>query len=177
MGQISLEGMKFYAYHGVYEEEQIIGNHYLIDIYIDTNFNKAAASFDKATASHNIVNTINYETVYLICQAEMRKKVKLIETLIGNIVTALKHQFNTIENIRVSIKKENPIPGAQLNYSAVEVEEEYASKCPRCKANFICYKDDTCWCHDLRIHPKTRESIKQEFRGCLCKNCLSFYAG
>lgn len=170
MGQISLEGMKFYAYHGVYEEEQIIGNEYTVDIFIDT-------SFQKASLSDDIHETINYETVYLVCQAEMRKKVSLIETLINNIILALKHQFSTIQNVRVKIQKAHPIPGAQLSHSAVESDESYVSQCPRCKAGFICYKDETCWCQDLRIHPKTRESIKQEFRGCLCKNCLSFYAG
>lgn len=170
MGQISLEGMQFYAYHGVYEEEQIIGNHYSVDVLIETNFEKAAAGDD-------IFETINYETVYLICQAEMRKKVSLIETLIENIVTAIKFQFSTIENIHVRIQKANPIPGALVSHSAVETNEEYAMKCPRCNSNFICYKDKTCWCHDLRIHPKTRESLKHEFKGCLCKKCLSFYAG
>ncbi len=170
MGQISLEGMKFYAYHGVYEEEQIIGNYYTIDVYIQTSFGRAAVSDD-------IFETINYETVYLICQAEMRQKVKLIETLINNIIIALKHQFSAIQGVNVRIQKENPIPGAQLSHSAVESEESYVSKCPRCNASFICYTDETCWCQDLHIHPKTREAIQQEFRGCLCKNCLSFYAG
>ncbi|MFT5165055.1 MAG: dihydroneopterin aldolase [Saprospiraceae bacterium] len=170
MGEISLEGMKFYAYHGVYEEEQIIGTNYTVDVFIETDFNKAVTKDD-------ILKTINYETVYLICQAEMRKKVKLIETLNENIITALKRQFSTIKNVRLHIKKANPIPGARLSHSAVETEENYESKCPRCKANFICYNDNTCWCHNLRIHPKTREAIKLEFKGCLCKNCLSFYAG
>ncbi len=170
MGQISLEGMKFYAYHGVYEEEQIIGNYYTVDVFIESNFSRAANTDD-------VFDTINYETVYLICQAEMRKPVKLIETLIDNIISALKHQFSTLQSVNVRIQKSNPIPGAQVSHSAVESDESYVSKCPRCNSSFICYKDGACWCNDVKIHPKTRESIKHEFRGCLCKNCLSFYAG
>ena len=53
MQQISLEGMRFYAYHGVYEEEQIIGNYYTVDVYIHTDFSKASESDD-------IFETINY---------------------------------------------------------------------------------------------------------------------
>lgn len=170
MGQISLEGMKFYAYHGVYEEEQIIGNYYKVDVYIQTSFGKAASTDD-------VFDTINYETVYLICQAEMRKKVQLIETLIERIIAALKHQFSTMQAVQVRIEKANPIPGVQLSHSAVEEEESFVSQCPRCKASFICYTDASCWCQDVQLHPKTREAIRQEFRGCLCKNCLSFYAG
>lgn len=170
MGKISLEGMRFYAYHGVYEEEKIIGNHYTVDVHIQTNLKKAAASDD-------VYQTINYETVYLVVQTVMNKPVNLIEKLIENIINGLKHQFATIQSVQVRIEKASPIPGAQLSHSAVEAEEKYTSKCPRCGSSFICYKDESCWCTKLRVHPKTRESIKQEFRGCLCKNCLSFYSG
>ena len=45
MSLIALEGMQFYAYHGVYDEEQIIGNNYVIDIYISTNYSKAIQKF------------------------------------------------------------------------------------------------------------------------------------
>lgn len=170
MSLIALEGMQFYAYHGVYEEEQIIGNNFVVDIYITTNY-------DKAVEDDDIFKTINYETVYLVCEAEMRKKVKLLETLTENIIFALKHQFSSIEEIRIKITKKNPLPEGRVAAAAIETEESYVSKCPRCGKSFICYKDENCWCHDLRVHPKTRDSIQQEFRGCLCSTCLSFYAG
>ena len=31
---IALEGLQFYAYHGLYPEEQIIGNHFILDIRV-----------------------------------------------------------------------------------------------------------------------------------------------
>lgn len=170
MSLIALEGMQFYAYHGVYDEEQIIGNNFIVDIYITTNYAKAIEKDD-------IFETINYETVYLVCEVEMKKKVKLLETLAENIIFALKHQFNSIQSVSIKITKKNPIPGARVDNSSIETEQSFVSKCPRCGKALICYKDDNCWCHDLRVHPKTRESIKQEFQGCLCKECLSFYAG
>ena len=58
MSQIALEGMRFYAYHGFYEEEQIIGNNYVIDVYIKTNFSEAAETDD-------LYKTINYENCLL----------------------------------------------------------------------------------------------------------------
>ncbi|RZK29989.1 MAG: dihydroneopterin aldolase, partial [Hymenobacter sp.] len=33
MGQIALEGLEFFAFHGYYDEEQKIGNKYGVDIY------------------------------------------------------------------------------------------------------------------------------------------------
>lgn len=169
MGLIALEGMQFYAYHGVYEEEQIVGNQFVVDVYIE--------SAVTAASSDELVDTINYETVFLICQVEMRKKVKLLETLVERIINALKHQFNSIEEVKIRVTKLNPIPGYRVASATIEVDDEFVKKCPRCGRGFICYSDGSCWCKDLKVHPKTLESIKQEFRGCLCSNCLSFYAG
>lgn len=170
MGQISLEGMKFFAYHGVYEEERILGNHYTVDIFIETDISSAAMT-------DNVFETINYETVYLVVQSVMKKPVQLIETLIEKIIHALKHQFATIHQVKIRIEKANPIPGAKLSHSAVETEETFVNSCPRCGRPFICYEDDTCWCQDVKVHPQTQAALRQEFRGCLCQNCLEFYAG
>lgn len=170
MGLIALEGMKFYAYHGVYDEERVVGTNFIVDVYIDSSF--AAAS-----QTDRIDKTINYETVFLICQAEMRKPTKLIETIADRIILNLKYQFNTIQNCRVKIRKKNPILGGKVDQAYVESSESFISKCGRCGRGMICYGDETCWCQDLQIHPKTQESLREQFRGCLCKSCLSFYAG
>ncbi|MEM8907630.1 MAG: dihydroneopterin aldolase [Bacteroidota bacterium] len=170
MGKIALEGMKFYAYHGVYEEEQIIGNHFIVDVYIET-------SYEEAIADDDIHQTINYETVYLVCQTQMKRKVRLLETLLENIRTNLKHQFNSIQEVTIRIKKLNPIPGHQVSSSSIEETQGYVSECPRCSNPFICYGDDTCWCFDKQIHSGTLESLKTRFSGCLCNDCLTFFAG
>ncbi len=170
MGKIALEGMKFYAYHGVYEEEQIIGNHFILDIYIETSYGGAIEEDD-------IQHTINYETVYLVCQAQMKKTVRLLETLSENILYALKHQFNSIQNVTIRIKKLNPIPGHQVAQATIEESNSFVSQCPRCGSPFICYGDDTCWCFNKHVNSGTQEMLKTNFSGCLCKNCLSFFAG
>jgi len=146
MGLIALEGMRFYAYHGVYKEEQAIGNYYVIDVYLNTSFNAAIQEDD-------IYKTINYETVFLICKTVMKKKTKLIETLAAEIINSLKHQFNTIKEARVRIVKENPLAGEMVSNSMVELSESLSSKCPRCSRSFLCYNDDNCWCMSKNIHP------------------------
>ncbi len=170
MGQIALEDMQFYAYHGVYEEEQIIGNNYVVDIYIETTFDKAAQNDD-------IFKTINYETVFLICQAEMKNKYKLLETVAQKIMLGIKYQYGNIKSLQVRVRKLNPIPDAQVGSSYVEVDGNFVRKCPRCNKPFVSYNDKSCWCVDTTVHPETLEHLKQEFKGCLCKDCLSFYAG
>lgn len=170
MGLIALEGLQFYAFHGVYEEEALIGNRFSVDVYINT-------SFDHAAQEDNVFRTINYETVFLVCQAEMRKPVKLIETLAQNMIWALKHQFSTIQSVKIRISKQNPLPHAKLNNVYVEEEDSFLQQCPRCSRRFLCYGDDNCWCQNVQIHSRTREALVEQFNGCLCNNCLDFYAG
>ena len=169
MGLISLEGMRFYAYHGFYDEEQVMGNEYVLDIHIHTNLSAASRSDD-------LYKTINYETVYLICKNEMAKPRRLLETIAQSIVSKLKHQFSTLQEVTVSIKKINPPLGGRVDSAGIELDESYGKKCGRCGGGMICYNDDTCWCQNFRIHPETMESLQAQYQGCLCKNCLSFFA-
>lgn len=170
MGKIALEGMQFYAYHGVYEEEQIIGNNFMVDIYIETSYGAAAETDD-------IQDTLNYETVYLVIQTEMKKTVRLLETLIENIIHSLKYQFSSIQEVKLRIRKQNPIPGHRVGSSFVEETSSFVNQCPRCQRPFICYADDTCWCQNKQVHPGTREMLRSKYNGCLCESCLTFYAG
>ena len=170
MSQIALEGMRFYAYHGFYEEEQIIGNNYVIDIYIETDFNAAVQEDD-------LYKTINYETIYLICQKEMKVKTKLLETIGARILGALKYQFQNIQEATISIKKENPMPGVKLDSSSISITETFVQQCARCASPMICYSDETCWCHEVKVHPQTQDMLDKKYSGCLCGKCLSYYAG
>lgn len=170
MGLIALEGMRFFAYHGVYEEEQQTGNQFIVDVYIDT-------SLDAIGDSDDVSKTINYETVFLICESVMRQPVQLIETLLYQIMDGLKHQFNNIHNVKVRVRKLNPMPGERVDSSYVEDEANFISTCPRCQSPFVCYQDGNCWCQQKQVHPATLESLQQQYGGCLCSNCLDFFAG
>ena len=44
MGVIEIEGMKFYAYHGHFAAEQIVGNHFEVYLRLETNCDAAAQS-------------------------------------------------------------------------------------------------------------------------------------
>ena len=39
---ISVEDIKLYAHHGCLEEEEKIGGHYSVDVFIETDFTEAA---------------------------------------------------------------------------------------------------------------------------------------
>ena len=170
MGLIALEGMQFYAYHGVYKEEQLVGNEFTVDVYLQT-------AFDAASTSDDLADTINYETVYLICKKVMEVNTQLLETLAQRIIAGLKHQFNSIQQVQVKIRKANPFPGSRVQGASVELEDNFVTSCPRCGRGFICYRDDSCMNPDIPILPQTLMELRRRYKGCLCDNCLREFAG
>jgi 7,8-dihydroneopterin aldolase/epimerase/oxygenase len=172
MATISLEGMKFHAYHGVYEAEKILGTDYLVDVSVQTSIGVAAATDD-------VAQTINYETIYQICDQEMLTSRNLIETVVENIITKMKYQFPNMHSLYVKVRKLNPPLGGRVYASVVEEHEEYFSACPNCRKPFICYQDkELCWCKDANVHPATAENLKRQFNNkCLCAKCLTFFGG
>ena len=107
MGLIEIEGMEFYAYHGHYKEEQIVGNKFLINLKIDTDCSKASESDD-------IEDAVNYQTAYKIIKAEMQKKSNLLENIAGRILDALYKKLENINSITIKVSKINPPMGGKI---------------------------------------------------------------
>lgn len=189
MSVIALEGMRFFAYHGVYEEEQILGGEYIVDVFVTTDTEVAAEE-------DNLHQTVNYETLYSICDFEMKNLPKrreniesgaleeegtphrLIETVIHRIMLKIKATFQSLEDITVKVSKMNPPLGGRVERASIESTFEFTSKCGRCNRGMICYGDETCWCNEAKtLHPRTAEMIASEHGSCVCNNCINFYAG
>lgn len=162
--------MKFRAHHGYYEEERILGGDYVVDVLITTIFTKAAIADD-------LEKTMNYETVYLICEAAMRQDSKLLENVAERISLSLRHQFKYIKELRVRVKKLNPPLGGPVSSAWVEVDGSYSKKCARCTRPMLCYSDKSCWCMNTQVFKKTLDQIKTNYGNqCLCKECLEYFA-
>ena len=44
--------------------------------------------------------------------------------------------------------------------------------CPRCGAEFTCSKSGKCWCFEVQVPEKIRDSIDKKYDTCLCPKCL-----
>jgi dihydroneopterin aldolase len=107
MSKISLEGMEFFAYHGCFSEEQIIGTHFIVDLWIDANT-------AEAEETDMLSKTLNYQEIYLLVKDQMAIKSKLLEHVGRRILKALMEKFPEIENAEVKISKMNPPLGGKL---------------------------------------------------------------
>jgi 7,8-dihydroneopterin aldolase/epimerase/oxygenase len=107
MGRIILEDMEFYAYHGCFAEEQIIGGKFLITVKIESDTSEAEKT-------DNITKTVNYQEVYAVIKKEMALKSKLLEHVASRIADAIKNNFPAVKEISVKVTKVNPPVGGKM---------------------------------------------------------------
>ena len=133
MAIIALEGMQFYAYHGFYEEERIIGNRYQVDVYVH-----ATPLMPMPTKGEDINLTVNYETIYQMCKLEMKKPSQLLETVAQRILTRIKTYYKDLKEeakagnavfpvqltrVDVRVSKFQPPLGGPVERAYVEISE------------------------------------------------------
>jgi len=112
MGLIQIEGMEFYAFHGHFKEEQIVGNKFLIDVTIESDM-------EKPMESDNLKDAVNYQRVYEIVKQEMKKKSHLLEHIAGRILNSLYTEMEGIRKATVKVSKMNPPVGGKVNSVSV----------------------------------------------------------
>lgn len=116
--QITLDAMKFYAYHGVEAQERKVGNTFVADLVL-------SAPIEEAVKSDAIENTINYATIYEVVKREMAIPSNLLEHVAGRILTALKEAFPELLAIELRLAKMNPPLGGDVRSASVILKETY----------------------------------------------------
>jgi 7,8-dihydroneopterin aldolase/epimerase/oxygenase len=115
MSKILLENMEFYAYHGCFKEEQIIGNHFIVNLEIETDTSDAEFS-------DNINDTLNYQEAYNVVKEQMQQKSHLLEHVGRRILDALTQKFGNIGYMKVKVSKMHPPMGGKMQCVSLELE-------------------------------------------------------
>lgn len=106
--------MKFYAFHGVLPQENLVGAYYYVDLKLKTDFTHAAETDE-------LEGTVNYADIFTVVQEEMAIPSKLLEHVCQRIASRIFQDFPTIETIDIRLFKENPPMGACGRNIGVEV--------------------------------------------------------
>lgn len=114
--QIFLEGMIFYGYHGVHEEERTLGQRFVVDLRASCRLADAGKSDDPA-------QTVSYSDLYRVAREIVEGTPRrLIEAVAESIAIAILEQFERIEEIAVTVRKpEAPIKGSVLTSVGVRI--------------------------------------------------------
>ena len=111
---ILLKDLRFHAFHGVANQETRVGNTFIINLKMKVNFVEAAQTDDVAL-------TVSYADVYSILAQEMRTPSKLLEHVVYRLAKALFRHFDQIEALEISLEKNNPPMGADINSAGVSL--------------------------------------------------------
>lgn len=114
MGVIRLEGMEFFAYHGCYEAEQIVGNRFLVDLSMETDITVPSQSDD-------LQDALNYARAYEIVKEQIQIRSNLLEHVAGRILDALHEIFPQLKKATVKVSKLYPPVGGQVRSVSVEM--------------------------------------------------------
>ena len=100
MIRIHLEQLQFYAYHGLYKEESVLGNEYIVDITLEYQPEQKLIS--------TIDQTVDYTKIYELIAQRMKIQTDLLETIASEFCYQILHQFKSVDSIFFTIKKLNP---------------------------------------------------------------------
>lgn len=107
--------MEFHAYHGCFAEEQLTGTRFTVDLFIETDT-------QKAEQSDHLIDTVNYLEVYQVVKQEMMIHSKLIEHVGRRILNQLMAKFPTIQHATIKLKKMNPPLGGKMEFVSITLE-------------------------------------------------------
>jgi dihydroneopterin aldolase len=111
---VALHGAEFFAKHGFYPEEQLLGCRFSVDMAV--GFIPIGDLY-----RDSLSNTVNYEQLYQIAAEQMQHPRKLIETLAQAIIDEIKKEYPYIEMAVVTIKKINPPMRDKVAHSGVTI--------------------------------------------------------
>lgn len=114
MDKIYVNQMEFYGYHGVFPEENRLGQRFAVDLSVSVDLKKAGQTDE-------LDYSVNYGGLYQVCKDIVEgKPFKLVETVAEQIAASVLKEFSLVLSVTVKvIKPDPPIPG---HYKSVAVE-------------------------------------------------------
>ena len=97
---VQLHQLLFHAYHGVHEEEEVLGNEYMVDCSVEV--------YETAEVITHINDTVNYVHIYDIIKKRMSIPTQLLETIAMEIGNEIIREYKELKVINITIRKLHP---------------------------------------------------------------------
>lgn len=103
---VQLKNLLFTAFHGIHEEERILGNEYVVNVRVQFH--------ERDEVIEHINDTVNYAVIFNIIKKRMNIPTPLLETIVMRAGNEIYSVYPDLKSISVSIKKMHPpIEGMQ----------------------------------------------------------------
>ncbi len=97
---IELSELRFYANHGLYNEEKMTDSEFEVNLKIIYH--------PQVFPVQHLEDTIDYTLVCKLIKQQMQQPTSLLETLATTIVHKILFEFTQAEEVKISIKKLHP---------------------------------------------------------------------
>jgi len=116
MDVICVRGMRFFAYHGFFEEERKLGQRFVVNLWLHLDLRPVGQS-------GNLHDTVDYGSAYeVVRQVVEGEPVQLLEVLAERIANRLLASYGKLEGVVVEVEKPGaPVPGV-LDTVAIRIE-------------------------------------------------------
>jgi dihydroneopterin aldolase len=104
--KVKVQGAKFVVCHGIYDEEKVVPNHFVVD---------CAVFFDNP--NHELV--VDYSVVYALMKNTMEVPRDTLEELVDEIINKIRSKYSFVQKIEVEVKKMNPPFISDLEFVSV----------------------------------------------------------
>lgn len=97
---IHLQKLLFYSYHGVHEEEKILGGNFEVNLSVKHR--------PSSLPIKHLEETVDYVSLYSLVKKRMEQPTELLETLVTELAYQIIEQFVKVEEVEISITKLHP---------------------------------------------------------------------
>lgn len=118
MDKIIIKDLKFFAYHGVNEEEKIQGQEFILDI-------TAFLDLSVPCETDNVDDTVSYaKIIKKVREVFTAEKYDLLERAAMVVIDSIFESFPAVKECEVLLKKPDAPIKADFGYVAVEIRRK-----------------------------------------------------
>ena len=113
---IVLQGLTFFARHGVLPAEEALGQKFTVDVTL-------YRCLEAAGRSDDVAETVDYGAVYAQVKGVVQgqKRYNLLESIAHDIAKGILGSFGDVDAVKVRVKKPHVALMGDLEYSAVQI--------------------------------------------------------
>lgn len=117
MGNVLVENIKVYAYHGCLKEEANIGSDYSVNVL-------TTANLERASNTDDLIDTVDYVHINHIVKQEMAIRSKLLEHVAQRIITRIFKEISLVSEVKVAVSKINPPIGGDVEKVTIKLQQQ-----------------------------------------------------
>ena len=119
MDQIRIENLEVFCHHGVYKEENVLGQKFLVSAVLFLRTRKAGKTDE-------LTDSVSYGDVCRLITSEMKKQNdKLLERVAERLAEKILLSFPMVERVSVEVKKPWAPVLMHLDYASVRIERSW----------------------------------------------------